>query len=198
MDVEWQSKLAFIDAMEYYLVIEKWVIFLCKEMKKYPRHIMKWKKKTLPSDLSGLFSFSMCQSTEVRVWALDPDCLHSCPAGMLWAHSSASLVLVLTFLGLVPWQCLLPKATLIIRWLKHSQAVQLLSHVQLFATPWTAACQASLSITNSWRLLKFMSIELVVSSNHLIPFSFFLQTFPASGSFPVSQFFASGSQSIGV
>ena len=134
-------------------------------MKKYPRHIMKWKKKTLPSDLSGLFSFSMCQSTEVRVWALDPDCLHSCPAGMLWAHSSASLVLVLTFLGLVPWQCLLPKATLIIRWMKHSQAVQLLSHVQLFATPWTAACQASLSITNSWRLLKLMSIE---PSNHLI------------------------------
>ena len=123
------------------------------------------KKKKLQSDLSGLFSFSMCQSTEVRVWALDPDCLHSCPAGMLWAHSSASLVLVLMFLGLVPWQCLLPKATLIIRWMKHSQAVQLLSHVQLFATPWTAACQASLSITNSWRLLKLMSIE---PSNHLI------------------------------
>ena len=47
-------------------------------------------------------------------------------------------------------------------------SVQLLSHVQLFATPWTAACQASLSITNSRSLLKLMSIELVMPSNHLI------------------------------
>ena len=47
-------------------------------------------------------------------------------------------------------------------------SVQLLSHVWLFVTPWTAACQASLSITNSWSLLKFMSIESVTPSNHLI------------------------------
>ena len=46
--------------------------------------------------------------------------------------------------------------------------IQLLSRVQLFATPWNAACQASLSITNSWSLLKLMSIELVMPSNHLI------------------------------
>ena len=46
--------------------------------------------------------------------------------------------------------------------------VQLLSHVQLFMTPWTAACQASLSITNSWSLFKLMSIESVMPSNHLI------------------------------
>ena len=54
-------------------------------------------------------------------------------------------------------------------------SVQSLSHVerlfvtsQLFVTPWTAAHQASLSITNSWSLLKFMSIKLVMPSNHLI------------------------------
>ena len=47
-------------------------------------------------------------------------------------------------------------------------SVQLLSHVQLLAIPWTAAHQASLSITNSQSLLKFMSIELVMPSNHLI------------------------------
>ena len=47
-------------------------------------------------------------------------------------------------------------------------SVQLLSPVWLFATPWAAACQASLSITNSWRLLKPMSIESVMPSNHLI------------------------------
>ena len=46
--------------------------------------------------------------------------------------------------------------------------VQLLSHVWLFATPWTAARQASLSITISWSLLKLMSIESVMPSNHLI------------------------------
>ena len=47
-------------------------------------------------------------------------------------------------------------------------SVQLLSHVQLFATPWTTACQASLSMTNSQSWLKLMSIESVKSSNHLI------------------------------
>ena len=47
-------------------------------------------------------------------------------------------------------------------------SVQLLSHVQLFATPWTTARQDSLSITNSQGLPKFMSIELVIPSNHLI------------------------------
>ena len=47
-------------------------------------------------------------------------------------------------------------------------SVQSLSHVQLFATPWTTACQASLSITNSWSLPKLMSIELVMPSSHLI------------------------------
>ena len=47
-------------------------------------------------------------------------------------------------------------------------SVQLLSHVQLFVTPWTAAHQASLSMVNSWNLLKLMSIELLKTSNHLI------------------------------
>ena len=47
-------------------------------------------------------------------------------------------------------------------------SVQSLSRVQLFATPWTAACQASLSITNSQSLLKLMSIESVMPSNHFI------------------------------
>ena len=49
-----------------------------------------------------------------------------------------------------------------------SQSVQLLSRVWLFATPWTAARQVSLSITNSWSFLKLMSIESVMPSNELI------------------------------
>ena len=80
-------------------------------------------------------------------------------------------------------------------------SVQSLSRVRLFVTPWTAAHQASLSITNSWSLLKLMSITLVMPFNHLIlfiPFSSCLQSFLASGSYPVSQFFASGGQSTGV
>ena len=47
-------------------------------------------------------------------------------------------------------------------------SVQSLRYIQLLATPWTAACQASLSITNSWRFLKLVSIESVMPSNHLI------------------------------
>ena len=47
-------------------------------------------------------------------------------------------------------------------------SIQWLSHVQLFVISWTAAHQASLSITNSWSLLKLMSVKLVMSSNHLI------------------------------
>ena len=63
-------------------------------------------------------------------------------------------------------------------------SVQSLTCVQLFVTPWTAARQASLSITNSWSLPKLTSIESVMPSNHLIvPFSSHLQSFPASGSF---------------
>ena len=49
-----------------------------------------------------------------------------------------------------------------------NSSVQSLSCVQLFVTPWSAACQASLSITNSWSLPKLMSIELVKPYNHLI------------------------------
>ena len=55
-----------------------------------------------------------------------------------------------------------------------TSSVQLLSRIQLFVTPWTAAHQASLSITDSWSLLKLMSIESVMPSNHLILCCFLL------------------------
>ena len=63
-----------------------------------------------------------------------------------------------------------------------SQSVQSLSHVWLFVTPWTAALQASLSMTNSWSLLKLMSIKSVMQSNHLIlchPFLLLSSVFPS-------------------
>ena len=80
-------------------------------------------------------------------------------------------------------------------------SVQLLSYVQLFATPWTAACQASLSITNSRSLLIFTPIESVMPSNYLIlchPLLLLPTIFPSIRVFPMSQFFTSGGQSIGV
>ena len=79
--------------------------------------------------------------------------------------------------------------------------VQPLSHVWLFATPWTAARQASLSFTISWSLLKLMSIVLVMPSNHLIlchPLLLLPSIFPSIRVlFPMSQLFISGGQSIG-
>ena len=77
--------------------------------------------------------------------------------------------------------------------------VQSLSHVQLFATPWTVAHQASPSSNISRSFLKLLSIESVMLSNHLIlcfPLFSCPQSFPASESFPVSQLFTSGGQSI--
>ena len=77
--------------------------------------------------------------------------------------------------------------------------VKPLSHVRPSATPWTAAHQALLSPTMSQNLLRFMSIESVMLSNHLILcclLLLLLSIFPRSGSFPISQFFASGGQSV--
>ena len=75
-----------------------------------------------------------------------------CQCGV--SHLSGSLILWYTYLE--HFLCIL------------FSSLQSLSHVQLFATPWTVACQASLSITNSWSLLRLMSIESVMPSNHLI------------------------------
>ena len=86
-------------------------------------------------------------------------------------------------------------------YLSRISSVQSLSRIRLFATPWTAARQASLSITNSWSLLKLMSNESVMPSIHLIlcrPLLLLPSVFPSIRVFSMSQFFASGGQSIGV
>ena len=84
---------------------------------------------------------------------------------------------------------------------RNFSSVQFLSSVQLFATPWTATRQASLSITSSQSSPKPMAIESVMPSNHLIlchPLLLLPSIFPSIRVFPVSQLFASGGQSIGV
>ena len=80
-------------------------------------------------------------------------------------------------------------------------SVQLLSSVRIFVAPWTARRQASVSIANSRSLLKLISIGSVMPSNHLIlcrPLLLLPQSFPASGSFQMSQLFASSGQSTGI
>ena len=81
-------------------------------------------------------------------------------------------------------------------------SVQSLSRVQLFATPWITACQASLSVTNSRSSLRLRSIESVMPSSHLIlcrhPLLLLPPILPASESFPMSQLFQWGGQSTGV
>ena len=84
----------------------------------------------------------------------------------------------------------------ILPWLSMTLVViiQFPGRVWLFAAPWTAACQALLSFTNSWSSLKFMFVESVMLSNHLILYCLFffcLQSFPVSESFPLSWLFAS-------
>ena len=93
----------------------------------------------------------------------------------------------------------------IIKWVlwdpRHQfSSVQSLSCIRLFAAPWTTACQTSLYITNSWSLLKLMSIESMMPSNPFIHCHSLLlpSVFSSIRSFPVSQLFASGGQSIGV
>ena len=85
--------------------------------------------------------------------------------------------------------------------LKKLSSVHSLSRVWLFANPWTATHQASLSITNSQSLPKLMYIESVMPFNHLIlchPLLLLPSIFPASGSFQMSQLFASSGQTIEV
>ena len=76
--------------------------------------------------------------------------------------------------------------------------IQSLGHGQLFASPWTGAHQASLSFTIFQSLLKLMSFESMMPSNHLILcYPLLLQSFPESGYFLISQLFTSGGQNIG-
>ena len=138
-------------------------------------HIVKLKKKCLCIVVA-------VQQLLSRVWP------HVCQAPLsftlsqsLFRFTSTELVMLSnrlipsrTFL-LLPWvfpgiRVFPNKSALHIRWPKYwsFSSVQSLSHVWLFVTPWTAPCQASLSITNSWSLLKLMSIESVMPSNHLI------------------------------
>ena len=135
--------------------------------------------------------FCIFLATLFRVWLQQLDS-HLLCMNLLWYHTSCGplihfiecswanesikgnsniLKIVLTLLE--PWGYLrglrVPGLYFENHWFKkYNQSVQLLSHVRLFATPWTAACQASLSFTNSQSLLKLMSIEVVMPESIII------------------------------
>ena len=164
-------------------------------------HLPCFNSLTLRSDLSYYF---IIDSALLKFWLLTPEHM-SCILGVnflpLWSIALKPFVPGgcsenTPSLGHLHWDL----GTHLFVSVQFS-SVQLLNHVWLFATPWITARQASLSITNSWRLLKLMSIERwchPAISSSVVPFSSCPQSLPASESFPMSQLFAWGGQSIGV
>ena len=98
----------------------------------------------------------------------------ACRNSSAWLCDPGMVTLVLTKTGRAACECCLVRQEATVYWAStvdqelHTIAVQSLSRVWLFVTPWAAACQASLSFTISLSLLKFMSIESVMTSNYLI------------------------------
>ena len=133
-----------------------------------------WLRQCLPGfSTSSYFLFSLCTLQLFARRLL-------CAGYHLRARSYAPLFLEHRFSTSITWNSS--------KWncFFFSYFVQLLSYVQIFATPWTAANQAFLLFTISWSLLKLMSIKSVMLSNHLIlccPFSFCLQFLPILGLF---------------
>ena len=140
-------------------------------------------------DVGNLVSGSSASSkSSLYIWKLSINLLLK-PSLENFEHCLTSIWPLLSFLNLLVY------------WVQHFQfsSVQLLSRVRLFVTPWTAAYQASLTITNSRSLPKLMSIESVMPSNHLIlssPSPPALNLYQHQGLF--KWFFTSGGQSIGV
>ena len=137
-------------------------------------------------------------------------CSNSCPLSR-WCHStiSSSVISFSSFLQSFPASGSFPKSQFFASGGQSIGAsasvqfssIQSVSHVQFFATTWTAAHQASLSITNSPNLLKLMSIKSVIHptiSSSVVPFSSHLQSFLATGSILINQFITSGGQIIAV
>ena len=133
------------------------------------------------------------EDTEVKVLA--------CPlfqVSVLTAFSSSTLcapVIKVNQVSSFHQHCSNESAALVVT------VLQSLSHVRLFVTPWTIACQASLSITDSWSLLKLMAVDSVMPSNHLIfysPLPLPPSIFPSIRVLYNGQFFISGGQRIEV
>ena len=131
--------------------------------------------EALWEDVPGELGRSLSLWEHLWNWAGAPRVI--CAKGSPWV-----LRIIVGWIVSLTFTCWSPKVQALRRWLfrdriltevikaewGHFVVVQSPSHVQLFATPWTAARQASLSLTISWTLPKFMSSEWVMPSNHLI------------------------------
>ena len=161
--------------------------------------------------------WSKWTNSEYKCFCFVPRCRAVCPVPSTWVSRhlekslSPQIVIFLAFedilgMSLAFMALCFCVITSVVFWVfvKHRDtpisSVQLLSHIRLFVTPWTTACQASLSITNSQNLLKLISTELVMPSSYLVlchPFLLLPSIFPSIGSFLKSWLFTSGGQSIG-
>ena len=170
-------------------------------------HLTPSSQSCLPNTHKELecLSFPRCLIPDNRVWLSEqgpsPHKDTHVSTQKLWIHC---ITWKLTLLIYWPWD---EKMTSIWGWFVLTQynhkfsSVQLLSRVQIFATPWIAARQASLSITNSWSSLRLTSTESVIPSSHLIlcrPLLLLPQSLPASESSPMSQLLAWGGWSTGI
>ena len=128
---------------------------------------------------------------------LSPRLAHNTEQSSMWLYTRSLLVIHFKYRSVY---IIFPKSMVHI-YNGIFSSVQFSHSVWLFVTPWAAAHQASLSITNSWSLLKIMSVESVMSSNHLVhchPLLLLPSIFPSFRNFLLSQFFESGDQSIEV
>ena len=150
-----------------------------------------WMKHRLESRLPGEISIT----SEMQMSTMSTDENHEYHGSMLWLALTTRMNISIqstpvkgrnpfTMHQITMYQIILytPNISQFYSSIQFS-SVQSLSHIWLSATLWTTARRASLSITNSQSWLKLMWTELVMPSNHLIPFCPCLQTFPASGIF---------------
>ena len=170
-------------------------------------------KETLQMELRGWTFRSVQFSCSVMFYSLRPhEPQHArppCPSPTPRVHLNPCLLIQWCHLtissSVVPFSsCLLSlpaSGSFLMSWLfAQFSSVQSLSCVRLFVTPWTAALQAFLSITNSEEFIQTHTLSRwchPTISSFVVPFSSCPQSFPASGSFPMSQLFTSGGQSIG-
>ena len=145
------------------------------------------------SDWPNSRNFDNCNARGTGPGRFGPLCQNHRPSKLAFRLCS---VCVLKYLCKDADHRLMEALLMIVKGWKHLVMVQPLSRVRLLTSPWTAACQASLSFTVSRSLPRLRSVESLMLSNHFIlcrSFSFCLQSFPAPGSFPMGWLFTSKS-----
>ena len=185
-----------------------YVVLRGRAMRSFVWHLWPWcmaDKWSVGQDPGSLFEFLISTCLFFCSCHLSP--FELCPnsAQFRWQTEKAGKQLTSWHVGSMRFlheNDILKDRRLILSHATHSvSSVQSLSHVWFFGTPWIAALQASLSITNSRSLLNSCPLSRwchPVISSSVVPFSSCPQSLPASGSFPMSQLFAWGGQSIGI